>query len=115
AGPDRHGDGADPHALEGRGAPPHGEPGEHVGRAADAPLARDGGAGPMSAPTGWARRLRRLLPYAAVAIAGVAGVIALKTRPVEATIARVETGPVVREAVGTGTIESEAQVSLAFT
>ncbi|MCC6556563.1 MAG: efflux RND transporter periplasmic adaptor subunit [Polyangiaceae bacterium] len=69
----------------------------------------------MSAPTGWARRLRRLLPYAAIAVAGAAGVIALKTRPVEATTARVETGPVVREAVGTGTIESEAQVSLAFT
>lgn len=61
------------------------------------------------------RWLSRLWPIAlAVALAGTA-VAVVRSRPVVVTAAPVEAGPVAREAVGTGTIESESQVSVAFT
>lgn len=58
---------------------------------------------------------RRRFPLGVVALlgAGLAAFAALRPTPVE--VARVEIGPVVREALGTGTIEAEAQLNLAFT
>ncbi|MBN1204648.1 MAG: efflux RND transporter periplasmic adaptor subunit [Myxococcaceae bacterium] len=46
---------------------------------------------------------------------GAGLVLYSRLRPVEASRVRVETGPVLREASGTGTLESEAQVNVAFT
>lgn len=53
----------------------------------------------------------------AVSILGIVGGggLGFARRPVDALTQHVEAGPVERLAVGTGTIESEAQVSLAFT
>lgn len=61
------------------------------------------------------RRGRRLLPIAAAIVIAAGGLAFVRTRPVEAAVTQVDVGPVVREAIGTGTIESEAQVSAAFT
>jgi RND family efflux transporter MFP subunit len=54
---------------------------------------------------------------AGVVVAGVlaAAGVALARRPVDVRALRAETGAVERLAIGTGTLESEAQVSLAFT
>lgn len=61
------------------------------------------------------RRLLRLWPIALVgALAGGAIAVA-RSRPVVLAAAPVEAGPVAREAVGIGTIESESSVSVAFT
>ena len=61
------------------------------------------------------RRLPRWWPAPIlVALAAAAGV-AMRMRPVEVAVAPVSAGPVTEEAVGTGTIESEAEVSVAFT
>lgn len=59
---------------------------------------------------------RRLGPVAGVAVLAAAAFGFYRLRwPVRAAAAMVEEGAVVREAAGAGTIESEAQVSVAFT
>lgn len=67
----------------------------------------------MSAPG--RKRLSRywLLPLLVVLGGGAA--LAVRSRPVVLAAVPVEVGPVAREARGTGTIEAESQVSVAFT
>lgn len=60
-------------------------------------------------------RALRFWPALLVGALGVGGVAYAKNRPVEARSSRVDMGAVERGAVGTGTIESEAQVNAAFT
>lgn len=60
-------------------------------------------------------RLRRFWPLAVLAVLAGGGAAYAKTRPVEPRVSRVAHGPVERGALGTGTLESEAQVSAAFT
>jgi HlyD family secretion protein len=59
--------------------------------------------------------LKRMWLLFVVAALGVGAVLYSRFRPVQASRVRVETGPVLREASGTGTLESEAQVNVAFT
>ncbi len=60
-------------------------------------------------------RLRRVAPVV-VLLAGAIGVaVFLRARPVRVSTAPVDLGPVVREAIGGGTVESEAVVNVAFT
>ncbi|MBZ4421750.1 efflux RND transporter periplasmic adaptor subunit [Myxococcus sp. RHSTA-1-4] len=61
------------------------------------------------------RRLARAWPLLLVAAVLGGAFFLLRMRPVAAQVVRVDVGPVAREAVGTGTLESEAQVSTAFT
>lgn len=59
--------------------------------------------------------LRRFWPLALLATVAGSGVAFAKTRPLEPRVSPVTAGPVERGALGTGTVESEAQVSAAFT
>lgn len=61
------------------------------------------------------KQLLRLWPLALVASLAGGAALFVRSRPVVLAAAPVEVGPVAREAVGTGTIESEAQVNVAFT
>ncbi|MCC6525521.1 MAG: efflux RND transporter periplasmic adaptor subunit [Polyangiaceae bacterium] len=57
----------------------------------------------------------KALALGVLALAGATGAVAYSRRPVEVAVARVELGDVELDAVGTGTLESEAVVALAFT
>lgn len=61
------------------------------------------------------RGVSRYWPVPVVAILALGAVAAVRMRPVVVGAVPVEVGPVAREASGTGTIESESQVSVAFT
>lgn len=59
--------------------------------------------------------LKRLWLLLVLGSLGAGGVLYSQLRPVQAPSALVEPGPVLREASGTGTLESQAQVNVAFT
>jgi RND family efflux transporter MFP subunit len=61
------------------------------------------------------RRLARASLWLLLPAAVVGGVAFQKTRPVEARVVEVDTGEVRLEAIGIGTVESEAVVALSFT
>lgn len=61
------------------------------------------------------RKLRRALPFVLVLLAIGAVVAFVRNRPVDVRSVAVDRGPVVREASGTGTLESERVLEVAFT
>jgi HlyD family secretion protein len=67
-----------------------------------------------SAPSPLRRALARW-PWALALVALSSGVVYARTRPVAVSTFAVDRGPVLREAIGTGTVESQAVVQLAFT
>lgn len=60
-------------------------------------------------------KLRRFAPLFVLVVAAAVAAVVIRTRPVRVSTAPVDRGPVVREAIGGGTIESEATVNVAFT
>lgn len=59
--------------------------------------------------------IKRMWLILVLGVLGVGGVLYSRLRPVQASMVRVETGPVLREASGAGMLESDAQVHVAFT
>lgn len=60
-------------------------------------------------------KLRRFAPYALLLLAAVGAAGFFRSRPVTVRTVAVDRGPVVREATGTGTLESEVVLEVAFT
>lgn len=60
-------------------------------------------------------RLRRFAPYALLLAGGLVALGFARSRPVPVSTVAVDRGPVVREAIGTGTLESEVVLEVAFT
>lgn len=63
----------------------------------------------------WKQSLRRALPFALVLVGGGAIAVVVRTRAVEVRALPVSVGTVIREASGSGTLESERVLNVAFT